>query len=50
MPGKKILVVVIASSAVNAVRMARLNALGAHGILAKPVPPAALRQALGSWA
>jgi two-component system chemotaxis response regulator CheY len=42
--------VVIASSAVNAVRNERLTALGAHGILAKPVSPASLRQALGPLA
>jgi two-component system chemotaxis response regulator CheY len=41
--------VVIASSAVNAVRSARLTELGAHGIVQKPVSPAALSQALGDW-
>jgi two-component system, chemotaxis family, chemotaxis protein CheY len=41
--------VVIASSAINAVRSARLTELGAHGIVQKPVSPAALSQALGDW-
>ncbi|HKP96756.1 MAG TPA: response regulator [Fibrobacteria bacterium] len=42
--------VVIASSSVNPVRNERLMALGAHGIVAKPVSPAGLRQALGALA
>ena len=40
--------VVIASSAVNAVRNERLMALFAHAIVAKPVSPAVLKQALGT--
>lgn len=40
--------VVIASSAVNPVKNERLQALGVLGILAKPVSPAALKQALGA--
>jgi two-component system, chemotaxis family, chemotaxis protein CheY len=42
--------VIIASSAVNAVKNERLIALGAHAITAKPVSPASLRQALGALA
>lgn len=42
--------VVIASSAVNPVKNERLQALGALGIVAKPVSPATLRQALGPLA
>lgn len=41
--------VVIASSAVNAVRSRRLSELGAHGIVQKPVSPASLAHALGAW-
>ena len=40
--------VIIASSAVNAVKNERLMALGAFGIVAKPVSPASLRQVLGA--
>ena len=39
--------VVIASSAVNPVRARRLAELGALGVVAKPLSPASLRQALG---
>jgi two-component system, chemotaxis family, chemotaxis protein CheY len=42
--------VVIASSAVNAVKNERLMSLGAFGIIAKPVSPASLRIALGALA
>lgn len=42
--------VLIASSAVNPQKNERLTAIGAHGIVAKPVSPAALRQALGALA
>jgi two-component system, chemotaxis family, chemotaxis protein CheY len=42
--------VVIASSAVNPVKNERLMSLGAMGIIAKPVSPATLRQALGALA
>jgi two-component system chemotaxis response regulator CheY len=48
-PATKPIPVVIASSAVNAVRSQRLTELGAHGIVQKPVSPAALSQALGGW-
>ncbi len=40
--------VIIASSAVNTIKNERLIALGAYGIVAKPVSPASLRQALGA--
>lgn len=46
----KVVPVVIASSAVNAIKNERLRALGAHGIVAKPVSPATLREALGALA
>ena len=42
--------VIIASSAVNPVRIERLTGLGAYGIIAKPVSPATLRQAMGALA
>lgn len=47
-PNTKSIPVVIASSAVNAVKNERLMTLGAFGIVAKPVSPASLRQALGA--
>lgn len=49
-PATQAIPVVIASSAVNAVKNERLKALGSHGIVAKPVSPATLRQALGALA
>lgn len=49
-PATAAIPVVIASSAVNPVRNETLKSLGAHGIVAKPVSPAALRQALGALA
>lgn len=42
--------VVIASSAINAVRSQRLTELGAFGVVQKPVTPASLKHAMGDWA
>jgi two-component system chemotaxis response regulator CheY len=49
-PATRGIPVVIASSALNPVRNERLSALGAHAVVAKPVSPATLRQALGPLA
>jgi two-component system chemotaxis response regulator CheY len=46
-PATRPIPVVIASSAVNPVRARRLADLGALGVVAKPLSPASLRQALG---
>jgi len=48
-PATRPIPVLIASSAVNAVRSKRLSDMGAYGIVQKPVSPAALAQALGPW-
>lgn len=48
-PATRPIPVVIASSAVNAVRSQRLTELGALGIVQKPISPAALSHALGAW-